>query len=211
MFPSCRIITGFISEQGSRVPKMAKHSDDRTLLDRCKNGDQSAIEELVLKYQDRIYNLCRHMLHDPSNAEDAAQDTFIKACRNLKKFTPEASFYTWLYRIAVNTCLDYRKKTFLQSLFRSTDEKNTYLIEQMSSAPSPERLYESKQMGHALQKNLSLLSPKLRTVLVLKEIEGLSYEEIAEVLDTSIGTVKSRISRAREEFRKLINNFREQK
>jgi RNA polymerase sigma-70 factor, ECF subfamily len=190
---------------------MADHSDDHILLDRYKNGDQSAIEKLVLKYQDKIYNLCRHMLQDPSNAEDAAQDTFIKAYRNLKEFTPEASFYTWLYRIAVNTCLDYRKKPLFQSLFRSTDERVTYLVEQMSGEPSPERLYESKQMGHALQKSLTLLSPKLRAVIILKEIEGLSYEEIAEVLDTSIGTVKSRISRAREEFRKLMEEFREQK
>jgi RNA polymerase sigma-70 factor, ECF subfamily len=190
---------------------MANNSDDRTLVDRFKNGDQAAMEELVLKYQDKIYNLCRHMLQDPSNAEDAAQDTFIKACRNLKKFTPEASFSTWLYRIAVNTCLDYRKKTFLQSLFRSTDKGDVNLFDQMSSEPSPERLYESKQIGHALQKNLSLLSPKLRGVIILKEIEGLSYEEIAEVLDTSIGTVKSRISRAREEIRNLMQEFREQK
>ena len=190
---------------------MANNSDDRTLVDRFKSGDQAAIEQLVLKYQDKIYNLCRYMLQDPSNAEDAAQDTFIKAYRNLKKFTPDASFSTWLYRIAVNTCLDYRKKPFFESLFKSTAEGDIYLIEQMSDRPSPDRLYESKQMGHALQKSLTLLSPKLRAVIILKEIEGLSYEEIAEVLDTSIGTVKSRISRAREEFRKLMEEFREQK
>jgi RNA polymerase sigma-70 factor, ECF subfamily len=190
---------------------MADHLNDYILLDRCRNGDQSALEELVLKYQDKIYNLCRHMLQDPSNAEDAAQDIFIKACRNLKKFTPEASFYTWLYRIAVNTCLDHRKKPFFESLFKSTDEGDTYLVDQTSNMPSPERLYESKLIGDALQKSLKLLSPKLRVVIILKEIEGLSYVEIAEVLDTSIGTVKSRISRAREEIRNLMEEFREQK
>lgn len=190
---------------------MTNHLDDHSLLDRFKNGNKAAFEELVVRYQNRIYNLCRHMLQTPVNAEDASQDTFIKAYRNLKYFTPKASFYTWLYRIAVNTCLDYRKKTFFQSLFRSTYEKDTYLIDQISREPSPEGLYESKQMGHALQKNLSSLSPKLRTVIILKEIEGLSYEEIAEILDISIGTVKSRISRAREEFRKLMEEFREQK
>jgi RNA polymerase sigma-70 factor, ECF subfamily len=184
---------------------------DHTLLDRFKNGDKSAVEELVLRYQDKIYNLCRHMLQDPSNAEDAAQDTFIKACRNLQKFRPTASFYTWLYRIAVNTCLDYRKKPFCESLFKSTAKGDTYLVEKMSDKPSPESLYESKQTGLALQKSLKLLSPKLRAVIILKEIEGLSYEEIAEVLDTSIGTIKSRISRAREEVRNLMQEFREQK
>jgi RNA polymerase sigma-70 factor (ECF subfamily) len=187
------------------------NSSDGTLLDRFKNGDQSAFEVIVSKYQDRIFNLCRHMLSNAHAAEDAAQDTFFKAYQNLNNFKPDASLYTWLYRIAVNTCLDYKKKRFFESLFKSTDEDDEYLVEQVSDEPSPERLYESKQMGHALQKGLKQLSPKLRAVIILKEIEGLAYEEIVEVLDISMGTVKSRISRAREELRKLMNEITEQK
>jgi len=185
--------------------------DDISLLDRFNNGDQSAFEIIVLKYQDRIYNLCRHMLGNIHDAEEAAQDTFIKAYRNLGKFAPKASLYTWLYRIAVNTCLDYKKKPFFESLFKTSDEGAEYLVEQVSDEPSPERLYESKQTGYALQKSLKQLSPKLSVVIILKEIEGLSYEEVSEVLDISIGTVKSRISRAREELRELMKEIMEQK
>jgi RNA polymerase sigma-70 factor (ECF subfamily) len=92
---------------------MSEKSDDVQILKRFKGGDSTAFEEIVLKYQGRIYNLCRHMLGDAHDAQDAAQGTFIKAYQNLKKFKPESSLYTWLYRIAVNTCLDYKKRPFL--------------------------------------------------------------------------------------------------
>jgi len=190
---------------------MADNSDDLPLLDRFKGGDQTAFEELVLKYQDRIYNLCRHMLGNAHDAQDAAQDTFIKAYQNLKKFRPGSSLYTWIYRIAVNTCLDHKKRPFFTSLFRNSGEGEEFIVEQVSEAPSPERLYESKQTGAIIQRSLKRLSPKLRTIIILKEIEGLSYEEIAEVLEISVGTVKSRISRAREELRELIKKITEQK
>jgi len=190
---------------------MADYLDDCILIDRFKNSDQSAFEELILKYQDRVYNLCRHMLGNAHDAQDAAQDTFIKAYRNLEKFIPESSFYTWLYRIAVNTCLDYKKRPFFESLFTTSGESEELMIEEIAPAPSPERLYASKQIRNALLKSLKKLSPKLRTVIILKEIEGFSYEEIAEITEMSIGTVKSRIARAREELRELMKEFTEQK
>jgi len=186
---------------------MSRYQDDLPLIDRFKGGDQSAFEELVLKYQDRIYNLCRHMLGNTHEAEDAAQDTFLKAYVKLKDFKPEASLYTWLYRIAVNTCLDYKKRPLWESLLRKAGEDEEYILEPLADEPSPEKLYESKQLGLALRKSLGKLSLKLRTVIILKEIEGLSYEEIADILDVSIGTVKSRISRAREELKELMKNY----
>lgn len=189
---------------------MSEISDDLQILKRFNNGDISASEELVLKYQDRIYNLCRYMLGNTHDAEDAAQDTFIKAYQNLNNFRPEASFYTWLYRIAVNTCLDYKRRPFFESLFKKS-EGEEFIDEPPSDRPSPEKLYESKQLGLALRNSLGKLSLKLRTVIILKEIEGLSYDEIADILEVSIGTVKSRISRAREELKKLLKNFTEQK
>ena len=156
-------------------------------------------EWIVLKYQDKIYNLCRYLLGNPQDAEDAAQDVFIKAYRKLKDFRPESSLYTWLYRIGVNTCLDHKRK------FRPEPFKDQSLAEALPSAePSPERHYQSKEIGQAIQSALEQLSKKSRTVIVLKEVEGLSYEEIAEVMDTSVGTVKSRISRTREELRRLL-------
>jgi RNA polymerase sigma-70 factor (ECF subfamily) len=190
---------------------MSQDPEELSLIDRFKNGETSAFEELVLKHQDRIYTVCRHMLGNIHDAEDVAQDTFIKAYHNLKNFKPSASLYTWLYRIAVNTCLDYRKKPFFESLFKRSEEGDVYTLEHASDGPSPEKLYEIKQLSFALQKSMARLSIKLRTVIVLKEIEGLSYEEIADVLETSMGTVKSRISRAREELRESMKYFTEQK
>ncbi len=186
-------------------------ANDLILIRRFQRGDASAFEEIIFRYQDKIYNFCRHMLGNASDAEDAAQDVFLKAYQNLNKFKPEASLYTWLYRIAVNTCIDYKRKPLLESLFKSSKEGDEFVVDHPADSPSPERLYESKQIGNAIQLALGRLSEKLRTVIVLKEIEGFSYEEIAEVLDVSIGTVKSRISRAREELKELLKIFREQK
>ncbi|MCL5423014.1 MAG: sigma-70 family RNA polymerase sigma factor [Nitrospirae bacterium] len=175
--------------------------DDIELVTRCKGGDQPAFEQLVLKYQNRIYNLCRHMIQDAGDAQDAAQDVFIKAYGNLKGYRPDASLYTWLYRIAINTCLDYSKKSRPEPF---DDESAVDIL--ASAQPSPERLYQSKETGRLIEAALQKLPKKLRAAIVLKEIEDLSYEEIADTLDTSIGTVKSRISRAREELRKLLES-----
>jgi RNA polymerase sigma-70 factor (ECF subfamily) len=190
---------------------MRQEADDIQLIDRFKKGDTAVFEQLVFKYQDRIYNLCRHMLGSTHDAEDAAQDTFLKAYQKLKDFKPEASLYTWLYRIAVNTCLDYKKKPFFESLFRKSDEEEESFKEPSSDWPSPEKLYESKQLGIALHNNIKRLPKKLRTAIILKEIEGLSYDEIADILEISVGTVKSRISRAREELKGLMKKYIGQK
>jgi RNA polymerase sigma-70 factor (ECF subfamily) len=174
-------------------------NEEIELLSRFRNGDTAAFEELVRENEDRIYNLCLSMLGNSLNAQDAAQDTFIKAYRGHKEFHPEASFSTWLYRIAINTCLDYRKKSRHDPL--TGESLSEYL---KTSDPSPEGRYHSKRAAEALQTALKLLPDKLRSAIVLKEIECLSYEEIAIVLDISIGTVKSRISRARDELRNLF-------
>lgn len=184
--------------------------DDLNLIESFKNGDTSAFGEIVLKYQDKIYNLCRHMLGNADDAEDAAQDVFLKAYLALPKFRPEASLYTWLYRIATNTCIDYKKRPVFEALFGGSEEGERLVHDLATDAPSPEKLYQSKQIDQALQEGLAKLSPKLRAIIILKEIEGLSYEEIADTLEISMGTVKSRIARAREELQKLMIKFREQ-
>jgi RNA polymerase sigma-70 factor (ECF subfamily) len=184
--------------------------DDLILIDRFKSGDTSAFGEIVLKYQDRIYNLCRHMLGNVHDAEDAAQDAFLKAYQALPRFQPDASLYTWLYRIATNTCIDYKKKPIFESLFGGSEEGEKLVHDRPSDEPSPERLYQSKQIDQALQKSLGTLSPKLRSIIILKEFEELSYEEIADTLEISMGTVKSRIARARDELQKSMKKFREQ-
>ncbi len=176
-----------------------KLPDDTDLVTRFKDGDLSAFEQVVLKYQDRIYTLCRYMLYNAEDAPDAAQDVFLKAYGGLKAYRPDASLYTWLYRITVNTCLDYGKKS------RPEHCADTSAFDNLaSSQPSPERLYQSKETGRLIEGCLRKLPGKLRAAIVLKEIEGLSYEEIAHALGTSVGTVKSRISRAREEMRRRL-------
>jgi RNA polymerase sigma-70 factor, ECF subfamily len=187
-----------------------QNDDDLGLINRFKEGDTSAFGEIVLKYQDKIYNLCRHMLGNAQDAEDAAQEVFLKAYQALPKFQPEAALYTWLYRIATNTCIDYKRKPVFESLFGDSGEGERLVHDRPSDAPSPEKLYQSKQIGQALQESLGKMSPKLRAIIVLKEVEELSYEEIADTLDISMGTVKSRIARAREELQKLMKKFREQ-
>ena len=150
------------------------------------------------------------MLKNADDAEDAAQDVFLKAYQALPQFQPGASLYTWLYRIATNTCIDHMKKPIFESLFGDSGEGEKLVHDRASDAPSPEQLYQSKQIDHALQESLAKLSPKLRAIIILKEIEELSYEEIADTLEISMGTVKSRIARAREELQKLMHYFREQ-
>ncbi|MBI5605557.1 MAG: sigma-70 family RNA polymerase sigma factor [Deltaproteobacteria bacterium] len=173
--------------------------DENLLIRQFKAGDLSIFEILIKKYQDRIYNLCRYLLGHPQDAEDAAQNVFLKAYRNLKHFKPESSLYTWLYRIAVNTCLDHKRK------LRPEPLKDESLVEALPSAePSPEQHYQSKEIGRAIQTALDQLPGDSRAVIVLREIEGLSYEEMAEVLHTSVGTIKSRLSRTREELRRLL-------
>jgi RNA polymerase sigma-70 factor (ECF subfamily) len=141
------------------------------------------------------------MLRDTHDAQDAAQDSFIKACRALHDFSPDASLYTWIYRIAMNTCLDYRRKRIQCHM-----DSHSIAEDMPSLRPSPERLYESKEISDSVRSALQKIPEKLRATIVLRELDGLSYEEIAEILDISTGTVKSRISRAREELRRLLHD-----
>lgn len=182
--------------------------DEHVLIERARQGDESAFEELVLGYQDKVYNICRYML-GPGDAEDAAQDTFVKAYRNIGRFTPSPGFSAWIARIAVNTCLDYKRRPSHLPLTGKDPDGGDFEFEHPSSAPGPEAALSSRQSSRAVEKAVGALSGKLRAVLVLCDIEGLSYMEAAEALDISIGTVKSRLSRAREELRKHLSGSRE--
>ena len=180
---------------------MKASADDIELIKRFENGSRSAFEELVRKHQEKIFNLCCYMLNDRDNAQDAAQEVFLKAYSRLKDFRGDCALYSWLYRIAVNTCLDQKRKSPDTA---DSSEPAPSVEDLPTSGPSPEQLYQSKETGRAIQAALQKLPDILRAAIVLKEIEGLSYEEIADSLDTSIGTVKSRISRAREELKRLL-------
>ncbi len=179
---------------------------DLMLVERTVAGDQKAFELLVIKYQRRIERLIGRMVRDVDLVEDIAQETFIRAYRALAQFRGDAQFYTWLYRIAVNTAkkalMDLKRDPLVsESALRGggDDEDETSAVEnELTSSETPETVLAAKEIAAAVNSAMEALPEELRQAVTLREIEGLSYEEIAEVMNCPIGTVRSRIFRARE-------------
>ncbi len=178
---------------------------DALLVERTKRGDVKAFEMLVVKYQRRIERLIGRMVRDVDLVPDIAQETFIRAYRALPQFRGESAFYTWLYRIAVNTAKKAlgelkRDPLVTQSALVSHDEgdETSRVENELTDGETPESLLQSKEIGATVNAAIDALSEDLRQAIVLREIEGLSYEEIAAVMNCPIGTVRSRIFRARE-------------
>ncbi len=184
---------------------MAEADADAQLVERVKLGDVRAFEMLVVKYQRRIERLVARMVRDVDLVPDITQETFIRAYRALPKFRGESAFYTWLYRIAVNTAkkalLELKRDVLVTEGQRASADENdeTSRIEnELSHDETPEALLASKEVAAAVNSAIEALSEDLRQAITLREIEGLSYEEISEVMNCPIGTVRSRIFRARE-------------
>ncbi len=178
---------------------------DLALVQRTLAGEQRAYELLVVKYQRRIERLVGRMVRDTDLVQDIAQETFIRAYRALGQFRGDAQFYTWLYRIAVNTAkkalVDLRRDPLVSetTLRGADDEDETSAVEnELTSAETPETVLAAKEIAAAVNQAMEALPEELRQAVTLREIEGLSYEEIAQVMDCPIGTVRSRIFRARE-------------
>jgi RNA polymerase sigma-70 factor (ECF subfamily) len=179
---------------------------DLMLVERTVAGDQRAFGLLVLKYQRRIERLIGRMVRDTDLVEDIAQETFIRAYRALAQFRGEAQFYTWLYRIAVNTAkkalVDLKRDPLVsESALRGggDEEDETSSVEnELTTAETPETVLAAKEIAATVNSAMEALPDELRQAVTLREIEGLSYEEIAEVMNCPIGTVRSRIFRARE-------------
>jgi RNA polymerase sigma-70 factor, ECF subfamily len=178
---------------------------DALLVERAKRGEVSAFEMLVVKYQRRIERLVGRMVRDTDLVQDIAQETFIRAYRALPQFRGESAFYTWLYRIAVNTAkkaLMEKKRDPLvfEGAMVSTEEgeEPSRVENELSDGETPESVLASRQVADTVNAAIDALSDDLRQAIVLREIEGLSYEEIADVMNCPIGTVRSRIFRARE-------------
>lgn len=178
---------------------------DRVLVERTVAGDQLAFELLVLKYQRRIQRLIGRMVRDVDLVEDIAQETFIRAYRALHQFRGDAQFYTWLYRIAVNTAKKAllelkRDPTISEAAWRTVDDddETSRPGREPMTEETPESLLAAKEIGAVVNAAMESLPPDLREAVILREIEGLSYEEIAEAMNCPIGTVRSRIFRARE-------------
>jgi len=179
---------------------------DHMLVERTVAGDQRAFELLVVKYQRRIERLIGRMVRDQDLVQDIAQETFIRAYRALAQFRGDSQFYTWLYRIAVNTAkkalVDLKRDpTVSESALRSgsdDDDETSGVENELTSAETPETILAAKEIAGAVNSAMEALPEELRQAVMLREIEGLSYEEIAEVMNCPIGTVRSRIFRARE-------------
>lgn len=178
----------------------AESQTDLQLVRKVKRGDRSAFDLLVIKYQSRVASIISRYIYDNQDVMDLTQESFVKAYRALERFRGDSAFYTWLYRIAVNTA-----KNFLEARSRrpqgsadSAEAENFEDGRKLRDNASPERLLQREQLQSALQKAIGQLPEELRSAFLLREYDGLSYEDIAGILECPIGTVRSRIFRARD-------------
>ena len=185
---------------------MSADDTDLPLVERAQQGDTRAFEMLVIKYQRRIERLIGRMVRDVDLVQDIAQESFIRAYRAMPKFRGDSAFYTWLYRIAVNTAkkalVDLKRDPLvLMSTLTGAnddDDETSRVERELTDGATPESLLASKEIAQTVNAAIEALSPDLRQAITLREIEGLSYEEIAAMMNCPIGTVRSRIFRARE-------------
>jgi RNA polymerase sigma-70 factor (ECF subfamily) len=185
--------------------------DDALLIKAFQKGDKRAFDELVIRHKDRIFNLCYRFLGDYEEANDSAQEAFVKAYGSLSTFRLESSFSTWLYRIAVNTCKNklgssaYKAKRKTVSLDNPGEPSDGPLsMEIPNGALSPLARMEEKEKMHLVQRALDSLPTEFKMVVTLRDVEGFSYEDIAEITGLNLGTVKSRIARARTDLRNRL-------
>jgi len=175
---------------------------DRQLVERAQRGDKHAFELLVSKYQRKLARLLARFIRDPVEVEDVAQEAFIKAYRALPSFRGDSAFYTWLYRIGINTAKNYLvamgRRAPTTTEFNSEDAESFEDGEQLRDINTPESMMMSKEIARTVNDTMEQLPEELRDAITLRELEGLSYEDIATIMNCPIGTVRSRIFRARE-------------
>ena len=193
-----------------KITRSDSSENDTDLVYAFKRGNHSAFEKIVLKYQDRVYNLCYRFLGDRQEAEDSAQEIFIKVYKALKGFRLKSSFYTWLYRIAVNTCknriksLEYRRSKSRVSTDDDQENKDYGIPVFTDQNNLPDINLEQREKIKRIQEAINSLPPDQKMMVILRDIEGLSYEEIAGITNSRLGTVKSKLSRARLSLRNKL-------
>ena len=198
---------------------MSDKDIDQQLVIRAQQGEKKAFELLVVKYQRKLLRLISRLVRDPAEAEDVAQEAFIKAYRALPQFRGDSAFYTWLYRIGVNTAKNYlvsQGRRPPSSTEKDNEEAETFEdADALRDINTPESMLLSKEIANTVNTAMAKLPEELRTAISLREIEGLSYDEISEVMNCPIGTVRSRIFRAREaiaaELRPLLGTSADQR
>lgn len=186
-------------------------ADEMTLVQAAKSGDLEAFSELVNRYDRNIFRIAQHITHNEEDAQDVVQDAFLKAYQNLDQFQGNSKFYTWLVRIAVNEALmKLRKRRTDRTVSLDEDvetDEGSMPREVADWSPNPEQLYGQSELGDILKKTIQGLPPGFRTVFVLRDVEGLSTEETAEMLGLSIPAVKSRLLRARLQLRDRLARY----
>jgi len=181
---------------------MGDREIDQQLVERAQRGDKRAFELLVVKYQRKLGRLLSRFVRDPAEVEDVTQEAFIKAYRALPSFRGDSAFYTWLYRIGINTAKNYLvalgRRAPTTTGFDNMEAEGFEDAEQLRDSNTPESELEGKEIAATVNRAMDALPPDLRTAITLREIEGLSYEEIASAMNCPVGTVRSRIFRARD-------------
>jgi RNA polymerase sigma-70 factor (ECF subfamily) len=180
---------------------MGERNIDQALVERVQQGDKSAFDILVLKYQNKIIQLVNRYVHDPDEAMDVAQEAFIKAYRAIGRFRGESAFYTWIYRIAINTAKNYLVASGRRPPAGDIDAQDAEQYEGATGLreyATPERMLLKDEIEKTVASAIDELPDDLKTAITLRELEGLSYEEIAQAMECPIGTVRSRIFRARD-------------
>ena len=190
---------------------MPERESDQVLVERVQAGDKKAFDLLVSKYHQRVIRLISRLVRNPAEVEDIAQEAFIKSYRSIGQFRGDSAFYTWLYRIAVNSAKNAlmasnRRPIPMSDLMKSdeNEEGEAWPVESAIDFQTPEALLASRQVAQTVDAAIESLAEDLRTAIMLREIEGLTYEEIAEAMNCPIGTVRSRIFRARETIAKQL-------
>lgn len=189
---------------------MSNQASDQKLVERVQKGDKGAFDLLVLKYQHKIVNLVMRYVRDPELALDISQEAFIKAYRALPRFRGESAFYTWMYRIAVNTAKNHlaaQRRRPMDVELDLQDPEQYDLHAKLKETDTPEGVALSDELQEAVERAIAALPEDLRTAIVLRELEGMSYEEIAQTMECPVGTVRSRIFRARDAIGKKVGSL----
>ena len=182
-------------------------NSEKSLINLVKKGDKKAYEVLVLQYQDRLVFSVYKFLKDYELAQDIAQEAFVKAFKNIEKFRGDSSFYTWIYRIAINTAKNFLSSKSRKSEIYDDEIMELKLSESAATSENPENILEAEELRSLMMDAIQGLPDDIRTTLSLREFDGLSYEEIAEVQNCPIGTVRSRIHKGREILDKTFSKY----